>query len=211
MKQILVFGSSITYGAWDKNGGWIQRLREYIENGLKSRPEFLIYNLGVSGDVTDFVLERFDCEVKNRIEDCDCEVILIFEIGTNDSASMNGDNKNQGDLDKFRKNIQEIIKCARKYSSQIVFCGLTPVDDSKLDPVPWDTHISYKNEYIKRFDKIIKEVCEKEKVIFVDVFENFMEEDYKRFLFDGLHPDSKGHEKIFKLIRDSLIKNKIID
>jgi len=28
MVNILVFGDSITYGAWDEEGGWVQRLRK---------------------------------------------------------------------------------------------------------------------------------------------------------------------------------------
>jgi len=31
-KNILIFGASITYGVWDlEKGGWVQRLRDYLE------------------------------------------------------------------------------------------------------------------------------------------------------------------------------------
>ena len=31
MKNILIFGDSIVYGARDKKGGWVQRLREFVD------------------------------------------------------------------------------------------------------------------------------------------------------------------------------------
>ena len=52
MVQILIFGDSIAWGAWDKEGGWVQRLRKLIDEKNLSDPEFycLVYNLGVSGN-----------------------------------------------------------------------------------------------------------------------------------------------------------------
>ena len=32
MTFILVFGTSTTYGAWDSEGGWVQRLTKYLDN-----------------------------------------------------------------------------------------------------------------------------------------------------------------------------------
>lgn len=31
MVQILFFGPSTTYGAWDSEGGYVQRLRKYLD------------------------------------------------------------------------------------------------------------------------------------------------------------------------------------
>ncbi|MBU4142033.1 MAG: hypothetical protein V1732_05890 [Patescibacteria group bacterium] len=36
MSQILIFGDSIAYGKWDKRGGWVTRLSNFIdEKNLK--------------------------------------------------------------------------------------------------------------------------------------------------------------------------------
>ena len=35
MDKILIFGDSICYGKWDKEGGWVTRLRKYIDQNLK--------------------------------------------------------------------------------------------------------------------------------------------------------------------------------
>lgn len=55
---ICVFGDSITWGAWDiEKGGWVQRLRNFVESSSEEYIE--IYNLGVSGDNTEDLLEIF--------------------------------------------------------------------------------------------------------------------------------------------------------
>lgn len=71
--------------------------------------------------------------------------------------------------------------------------------------------ICYKNKYIEEYDKIIELVCEKNNLIFTDVLSEFKKGNYKKLLDeDGLHPNSKGHQKIFEIVRDSLLKNKVI-
>jgi len=69
-KHILVFGTSTTYGAWDSEGGWVARLRKFLDEKTISsnyKSEGLIYNLGVSGDKTEDVLKRFEPETKARL------------------------------------------------------------------------------------------------------------------------------------------------
>ncbi len=42
MTRILVFGPSTTYGAWDIEGGWVQRLRRYLdEKQLAEKIDFV--------------------------------------------------------------------------------------------------------------------------------------------------------------------------
>ena len=40
MGRILIFGDSITYGAWDKEGGWVQRLRKFLDERNLTDPNF---------------------------------------------------------------------------------------------------------------------------------------------------------------------------
>ena len=49
MTQILVFGTSTTYGCWDIEGGWVQRLRKYLDEKQLDDPElyYIVYNLGI--------------------------------------------------------------------------------------------------------------------------------------------------------------------
>jgi len=209
MTNILVFGDSITYGAWDKEGGWVQRLRKFIDGKNLTNPDFycLICNLGISGNTSEDLLRRFESETKERVEEGE-ETIIMFAIGSNDSQFVCGKNKIR--KQKFQDNLQKLTDSARKFSSKIIFIGLFPSDDSKTTPIPWDITKSYKNEHIKQYNKIIKSICSKNKIYFIEIFEDFIKLNYQQLLEDGLHPNSEGHEKIFQRVKDFLMKKEII-
>ena len=214
MARILVFGDSIVYGAWDreKEGGWVQRLRKLLDEKhfIESDFDYSVYNLGVSGNTTGELLERFEFETKQRVEEGE-EMIIIFQIGINDSQFVISQNGLRTLSEKFRENIKELISSAKKFSSKVIFIGLTPVNEEKTTPIPWNPDKIYKNENIKRNDEIIKSVCKKNNIYFVEIFEKWLKSDYKNLLEDGLHPNSEGHKKIVEDVRDFLIKNKIIE
>jgi len=214
MARILVFGDSIVYGAWDKGGeeGWVHRLKKFLDEKHFIEPDFdySVYNLGVSGNTTGELLERFEFETKQRVEEGE-EMIIIFQIGINDSQFVISQNGLRTLSEKFRENIKELISSAKKFSSKVIFIGLTPVNEEKTTPIPWNPDKIYKNENIKRNDEIIKSVCKENNIYFVEIFEKWLKSDYKNLLEDGLHPNSEGHKKIVEDVRDFLIKNKIIE
>ena len=86
MAEILVFGDSICYGAWDLEGGWVQRLRKYLDmkNVVNLSNFTLVYNLGVSGNSTEDLLKRFEFETNAYLEEKKAKMIL-FSTGVNDS------------------------------------------------------------------------------------------------------------------------------
>lgn len=210
---LLIFGDSIAYGCWDEEGGWASRLRRFVDKKvIASNFEYyvVIYNLGITfGMNTNDILARFDSETRSRVLG-NKDIAFIFAIGVNDSQFINKKKKFVVPLEKFRANIRELIQKARKFSSKIIFLGLTPVDEAKVDPIPWLPANSCKNEYIEKFNQIIIKECAKNEVDFVEIFEKFAHLDYKKFLIDGVHPNTQGHELIFEIIKDYLIKEKII-
>lgn len=217
MSHILIFGDSITFGAWDKEGGWVQRLNKFLINRTLAIPKFWnadymeIYNLGIdsiTGENSTSLLERLKSEAKRRLSEY--ETKFIFAIGKNDSSFIKNKNSFLTPPEIFKKNIQKIIKLSQKYSSKIVFMGTGMVDESKTVLIHWDKNMYYKNEYLKQYNEIIKSVCKENKIGFIEIFIEFEKVDYKNLLEDGLHPNSKGHEKIFKIVKDYLIKNNII-
>lgn len=211
MTHILIFGDSISYGAYDKEGGWVQRLRKFTdEKYLASQDIYsFVYNVSISGNDTNNLIERFESEAIRRVEEEE-ENILIFAIGINDSFFIHSKNGFKVDQDKFKENIEKLIELAREYSSKIIFVGPTPVEEAKTTPIPWDTDKSYKNENIRKYDEIIKSICEEKKVYFIEVFNTLSKLDYNALLEDGAHPNSEGHKKIFEIVRDFLVENKII-
>ncbi len=206
MARILVFGDSVSYGRWDIKGGWADYLKSFYmeKNIINPDPYYEVYNLSIDGDDSKNLLKRLESEIRHRIWGNE-KVIIIFAIGINDSQIGN-----IGIVpEKFRKNIQKLIKISEKYSSKIIFIGLTPVDESKTCPISCDKNMFYKNERIEKYDGIIKSICEKNDIYFIDMLGEFNKIDYKKLLEDGLHPNAEGHKKMFEIVRDFLAKNKI--
>jgi len=217
MTQILVFGDSIAYGAWDKEGGWVERLRKFLAEKTiaDSNSYYLVYNLSISGDRIEWLLERFESEAQQRLEIIreegeDEEVIFILAIRINDTKIAHINGESLVSAEQFQDNIQKLVNMAKKHSPNIVFIGLTSVDESKLETFTAPLGYSYKNKQIQIFNNIIKTVCTVSKVHFIDVFNEFNKKGYEKLLEDGLHPNSNGHQKIFELVKEFLVKNSIV-
>jgi lysophospholipase L1-like esterase len=209
MKGILCFGDSITFGRGEiPNKSWCGRLKDYFDpkgshNG--------VYNLGVPGQTSTDLLERFDAEAKGRVrikwpED---KYLILVAIGTNDSKwdGMPEDDNPRVTEDDFRKNIHELVKKAKAVQAGIAFIGLPPVDESKTLPFE---ETAFKNERVKMFNDVVKEVCKENDILFLDMFELMSKEDYTSFLADGLHPNSAGYDFMFKHVREFIEKNDLI-
>ena len=197
--NILVFGDSITYGAWDKEkGAWVNRLRLALEND-DSNSYYTIFNLGISGDVTESIKNRFDNECKIRFNKND-NTIIIFSIGINDAQNVKDEDRVS--LETFRNNIITLINSAKKYTDNILFIGLTKVDESKVIPLHWDKEKGYLNTKIINFDKELKNICLENNVDYLYIYD-LLEVDE---LFDGLHPNNVGHQKICDKVKTKISK-----
>lgn len=204
---ILVFGDSIAWGAYDKEyGGWVERLKLYFwDRGV------FVYNLGIESQTSKDLLGRFENELKERIygqspSEFGYDLTIIFEIGKNDSIFNKTKNNCWVNVDDFRSNIKKLINLSMKYSSKIFFIGLAKVDETKT--IPWEENgDSYCNENLEAYSDVIEKVCKENKVNFIAIKNNLNKED----LSDGLHPNAKGHEKIFKKVHDELNKLKIFN
>lgn len=198
-KTICLFGDSITWGAWDtEKGGWGARLRSYFEiNDI----EVELYNCGVSGDTTDDLLKRFEVECLAREPQ-----IIIFAIGINDARYINSRENPQTPIDKFQNGLNDLIEKAKKHADKIICLGLTKVDNSKTMPCAWKPTKFYDDADIKKYDNIIKDVCQSKGVLFLEMHDLLQNSD----LEDGLHPNPQGHEKMFLKVKDFLYSNKIV-
>ena len=188
-------------------GGWVDRLKSFcMERELKnSEFDYPVYNLGLSGDNTNDLLKRFGFETKQRMKLKE-EIIIIVAIGVNDSQV----GKIGINIELFKSNVEKLFSVASKFSLKIIFVGLNPIDDPKTNPIPWDENMFYTNERIENYNNIIKSICEEKQIYFIDIFSKFSKLDYKKLLEDGLHPNSEGHQKMFEIVRDFLVKQGII-
>lgn len=209
MTRICVFGDSIVWGADDLiNGGWVNRFKIYFKKTGKFNE---VFNLGVSADTSSLLLERIENECKARLKmELKNENIVIIQTGINDSVFSRDKKELETSPEKFRVNIQKLINITQKFSSKIVFVGLTPVEESKVNPIPWDKSRSYKNENIQKYNEIIKSVYEENNIPFIEIFDDWIKQNCKNLLEDGLHPNSEGHRRIFETVKEFLTENKII-
>jgi len=194
MVKLLVFGDSITWGAFDtEKGGWVERLKIFeFDKGTS------VYNLGISSDDTNGVLFRLENAILaiNKIEPE--EIIILFSIGSNDARYVLNKETKFVPINTFEKNLKQITKIAKQHSTRVVFTGLLAVDESKTTPIAWNPTEFYENDDLKEYDLVIQKVCDSLDVKFIPLFELLSAKD----LSDGVHPNALGHEKIFKAVKE---------
>lgn len=210
MAKILCFGDSITYGAWDSQGGWVARLRQKVDRiCIESDLEkfYLTFNLGVSSDTSERILDRFDGEVSSRMLE-EGDPYYIFSMGTNDSIWLNKENKHWVELDEFEGNVHSLIEKAKKYHTKIVFLGNLPVDEDRTHPYRDDDDIESSNKDIREYEITTQNICEEEQVDFIPIFDEALKGEYKKLLFnDGVHPNDLGHAYLAEKIWNHIDQN----
>lgn len=211
MPKILCIGDSITYGAWDTEGGWVARVRKKVDqmcldSQLKSF--HLTYNLGISSDTSEMLLKRFDSEVIAHMQE-EGKLMFIFSIGTNDSMRDSQNDKLWIQPKDFEQNIRELIAKAKKQSDRILFLGNMPVDEHKTKPYIFDSTITSSNEDIQAYEKIVVDVCRQESVDCLPVFSRVAANQYHKLLvFDGVHPNNQGHALLADLVWSHIVEKK---
>ena len=191
--KILIFGDSITYGQRDLElGGWTNRLKLGIAND-SSIVSCHVFNMGISGQTTGEVLERLDRECQGRVLE-DANNIIILAAGINDTQVVRG--KVLVGEDDFRDNVNILIDYARSHAGNIIYVGLTPVDESRTNPVWWDKTKNWRNDIIARYDGIIEEVCREQGVRYIHLFDSIDPLTNE----DGLHPSAEGHRIMTEII-----------
>ena len=208
MFGILVFGDSIAFGRGESPSiGWSGRLKTHFEKGGFHNASF---DLSVPGDSSTTLLKRFETELSARIKYIypGDKFIVMIAVGINDCRGVGSLNKLQTKPGKFEKNISTLIQIAKKYTKHVVIVGLTPVDENKTNPFE-DTYFT--NNRVQEYDVILQHCARAAKIGHVNLFELISECNYKKLLVDGVHPNKKGYEKMYKIIKEFLIKKKIIN
>ena len=202
---MFAFGDSITYGMWEEQGGWTERLRRKVERKNIRDDDFrcLLYNMGIPGDTAEDLKKRMAEELKSRIRE-GFETVIVIAIGINDSALEHA--KARYSLEVFRENIESLVGVARQYAAHIAIVGLNPVNESMVNPLPDGSEIAYQNSRIAQFNHILKSLTEAENLYFVDVWRYWTNQNYKNLLKDGLHPNESGHALNANLVENYLKK-----
>lgn len=187
--EVAVWGDSITFGAGDVQGwGWVGRLR----NQYFSDDSISIYNRGVCGDTSGDILKRFSVEAASIEPDK-----IIFAFGTNDSKYPGGSLENNVSQEQLLNNARQLLQEARKYTKDITFVGLTKANEN----VATDSGSTFNNKELEKYNAVLRELCSQENIPFRDIFDVI---DPEIDLFDYVHPNEKGYEKMYKAIATRL-------
>ena len=210
MAVIYCFGDSITYGAWDiKEGGWANRLRGYLDELQAKDPNlyYLTYNLGIPGENSDGFLKRFETELVARSKGGrgpagPGEAVFIFAFGANDYTFIPSTNEFVVSPEKFTVNMQSAINIAKKTSSKILLLNITPADEEICKRKYGDRKLRI-NKNVEKYNRLLKDLADKNDVKLVDVYSAFTSVNYKSLLSeDGLHPNDDGHNLILEKVKE---------
>lgn len=208
--EIVAFGNSITQGAFDNEcGGWVNRLAAHvyakdIASDLQDRST--VFNLGVQGEDIKGIQARFEDELSRRIEDEERGSVLLA-VGVNDGKYNNSTKENWTPLEEYTEALQVMINIA-KTRHYVAIVGLVSIDETNLDPMPWNPEFSYREIEVKRYDKALENKAKENGCIFIsmcDIFEND-----KRLLIDGIHPNAEGHRLMFERVKSVLEQENIL-
>ncbi|MEF8880634.1 MAG: GDSL-type esterase/lipase family protein [Candidatus Nanohaloarchaea archaeon] len=210
MDDILVFGHSITKGMWDIEGGWVQRLENFLNTrALETQEEeniCYVYNLGVSGDTTEHLLKRLEEEYRRRTEER-YDTLLMIQIGANDTIIQNGD-VNIG-KEEFEANFEQLLKTSKRIADEVIVVGDFPVAKD-MEEIPYAPDNILRNEKVHEYEDIKEKVTNKHDIEYIDLFKTVKEEKNTKFLEEGVHPTSEGHKLIFQEVKERLEEKELI-
>ena len=190
-KNICIFGDSIAYGGWSRDGGWVDRLRGALQSRTLDsgfQEYYFLYNLSIPGNTSEDVRHRFSAECEAREPH-----IIVFAIGINDASSRGTWDTPRVPQEQFEENIVELLRAAKAKgrTESVAVIGLTRVDETRTTPFE---HTSFFNDRIAAYDATLKKICDEFSTSYLDVSRLLGPKD----LEDGLHPNDAGHEKIFR-------------
>lgn len=200
---IYAFGDSITYGSWDvMNSGWAAQMRRYFDQKTEREDDFfaLFYNLGIPGETTDGLVQRFKGDVDAR-ERANEEKIFIFAYGANDACLVPSKGKFRVSTDRYYENLRDVLMQAKQYSNKAILLNITPVVD-RLTVNPTGKDKSRLNEYIISYNQQLDRLGQELGVDILDIYSRYMLAGHEAlFCEDGLHPNEAGHQIIFTAVK----------
>ncbi len=202
--KILCFGDSITYGESDPvHGGWADRIKRDFQLQFENatRQKIVLYNLGVGGETSDGLVKRFKAELTaRRIKGQ--PAFVLFSYGANDIVIHK--KTNIVPLKYFLANIASCIDICVDNDISYALLGLLPIDE-KIDGV-LNQHdkLRFKKD-IALYDTALGRLAIEKGCPFVNLLGLFDKELGQQLLTDdGLHPNTLGHELIYKQVKRQL-------
>jgi len=167
-KVIMFYGNSLTAGYRLEESESFPSLIEDIIDSLDL--PYTVINAGLSGDTSYDGLKRLDWVLNTEVD------IFILELGANDML--------RGlPLKNTKENLTNIIKKVKeKYpEAKIGLCAMAGAPNMGAD-------------YVKRFEKIYKDVAVQQDVTLIPFFLDGVAGNQELLLQDGKHPNAEGQK-----------------
>lgn len=179
-----VLGDGFASGVGDPSmQGWSNRL---MMATVKELGMVRFYNLGVEGETSPMVAARVNELVPRFPKGQDNRLILAFGLHDTELADGKPRVANQESLEALK---QLILKTRPHF--KMIMIGIPPVYEPQ------------QNNRIKRLNGLYRELCQKARVPYIDIFSSLAEDvQYKRELAKGdkVFPADIGYQKVFELI-----------
>lgn len=186
------------------------RLRKFLDRKSLENPDeyyFEVYNLGVSGNDSTQLLRRFSQELEARLWDED-ETLILIQIGANDIQYLEEKDEVRVEKEEYRKNLEALIEKARNYTDKVVLVGeaYTGIEG----PIPWseDKHLS--DERLGEYVEVQREITDEKDMPYVDLRGLKEKDEWLEMLEDGSHPDTEGHELIYRNLKEKLMEKGLL-
>lgn len=185
-QSVLFFGDSLIVGVGDPEGrGWVGRI---VAASFDAGRDLVAYNLGVRGETSIDVLQRWRLETEPRLRPT-TESRVIFSFGVNDTTLEDGQPR-VGPTQSLEA-LAALLNQAASLKLPALVVGPAPVDDEE------------QNERISSVSRRFVGACREEGVPFIDVFRQLRDSELWRkevAAGDGAHPGPAGYELLAELV-----------
>ncbi len=156
-------------------------------------PNYHVVNSGVGGNVTDHILD----DMENRVYQYNPSKVFLL-VGTNDLQWKRSPDEILDNIKKIVNGIHE-----NREKAEIYIESLYPVNREIKNNGAEDRN----NEDIKEVNKKLKEYCQKEKLTYIDMYQQLEDENgnlKEEYTKEGLHLSDKGYDEVTKKIKQYL-------
>lgn len=193
MTNCLFFGDSITYGEYDGVlGGYVEILKRYCHAEFynNNANEVNCFNLGIGGETTEGLMNRFEVETKARLTPD--ENLVFFFYGANDLELVSFAN--------FESNLFEVISQAKEFTPNIYVISILPIS-KKVDGIKIPDRKFRTTQKIELYNQKLKELALQNQIEFIDIFSRFNSTKEEFLSKYGIHPNEKGYQFIANQIK----------